>query len=825
MATLQDVIDSLKAEGQLIRNTGTNSIKSMSSRIDNLGPVFQSIDANIASQATILSSILTSQQTPDNSLLQSIDANIASQGVVLSNIFNSQQTPDNSLLQSIDANIASQGVVLSSILTSQGAANNLGPLLQSIDANIASQGAVLSSILTSQQTPDNSLLQSIDTNIASQGAVLSNIFNSQEASRAAQERSELLTRANRSSTGDRAARGPGIIGGTLSGAGNLASGVGGLLGGVGQGVGFAGLGIGAALLGLGTVIDKLPDVGEIKNNIETLLTIGDGYESRLDFFLDGGALALMLGGLGIGLAAFAVGSGATSGVQYAIKKFEMEGWPETLKENVLTLLSIGDDLTLGNLQLLLEGGSVALALTGLGIGLTAFAVGSGAQAAVDYFSEGSDWATNVKTNVETLLSIGQNKTLGSLEVLFEGVGVSAALAGLGVGLVAFSAGQGVAAAVDYFSENDWAQTVKDSVETLLSISDLEGVGWNTAGFIGVMGGLAAGLTLFALGKGVDTTIEGYDQALNYFTSEDNFADRIYDQVETLLKIPQLEGIGVDTSKFIGVMGGLALGLSAFALGKGVEGLTEGGQEALSYFTSQEPFADRIYNQVSTLLSITDLADEGKATQFVTAMSQISTGLIAFGGGELIGSLAAAGASIVNFFSGAESPFEQVRQIYQNSEQLEQGASALDSLTSSLEKIGQLQFDGSRLRLRQMAEDLKEAVPIIEAAIMGQEGGLIWGTTIKGLASPDVDYDTAVKNIVMLRQALSGVIDENSIQGMATVNEAGSGTTQPAPIVINANNNNTTEINQRGGSATSNINVGGIGGRNELDSMSKPPGVN
>jgi hypothetical protein len=61
MATLQDVIDRLKAEGQLTRNTGTNSIKSMSSKIDNLAPILQSIDTNIAAQGILLSSILTSQ--------------------------------------------------------------------------------------------------------------------------------------------------------------------------------------------------------------------------------------------------------------------------------------------------------------------------------------------------------------------------------------------------------------------------------------------------------------------------------------------------------------------------------------------------------------------------------------------------------------------------------------------------------------------------------------------------------------------------------------------------------------------------------------------
>jgi hypothetical protein len=629
------------------------------------------------------------------------------------------------------------------------------------------------------------VLKSIEVGLDTQTSSIMQLVDIQENSFDEQKRVQQLSKASRTISE------PGAISKTASGistlatgGGNLLGGAGNLLGGIGRGVGFAGAGIGAALFGLSSVIDQLPDGQEIKDNVETLLTIGKGYESRLDFFMDGGTLAVMLTGLGIGLAGFAIGTGATAGVQYAIEKFEVGDWAEKVKENVLTLLSIGDDLTLGNLQLLGEGAAIATALTGLGIGLAAFAIGSGAQAAVDYFSQGSNWAENVKTNVNTLLSIGDDKTLGALQVLGEGAGVSLALTGLGIGLTAFATGQGIQNAVDYFSDEDWAQGVKDSVETLLSISNLEGIGMDTAGFVGVMGGLAAGITLFALGKGVDTTIEGYDQALNYFTGEDNFADRIYNQVSTLLQIPQLEGIGADTAKFIGTMGGLALGLAAFALGKGVEGLSEGSQEALNYFTGQEPFADRIYNEVSTLLSITDLADEGRATAFVSSMAQIATGLAAFGAGELVGSLAAATSSILNFFSGSESPFEQIRQIYQNSEQLEQGANALNSLTTSLEKIGELQFDGSRLRLKQMANDLKDAVPIIEAAIMGTTGGLIFGTTIKGLASPEIDYDTAIGNITRLRQSLSAdPFSVNNTAGDIAQMEVAALQGNSAPIII------------------------------------------
>ena len=43
---------------------------------------------------------------------------------------------------------------------------------------------------------------------------------------------------------------------------------------------------------------------------------------------------------------------------------------------------------------------------------------------------------------------------------------------------------------------------------------------------------------------------------------------------------------------------------------------------------------------------------------------------------------------------------------------------------------------------------KTLIPIIEKAIMGDPGGFFFGEAIKGLASPEIDYDTATKNILM-----------------------------------------------------------------------------
>jgi hypothetical protein len=160
----------------------------------------------------------------------------------------------------------------------------------------------------------------------------------------------------------------------------------------------------------------------------------------------------------------------------------------------------------------------------------------------------------------------------------------------------------------------------------------------------------------------------------------------------------------------------------------------------------------------------------------------------------------------------------------NADELTQGADALDRLTVSLDKIGQLQFDGKKLRIREFAEDLKEAVPIIEAAIMGEEGGYIFGAAIKGLASPDVDYDTAIKNIVMLRQALSGVVSEDTVSGIATVNGAGAGGgAQQVNVNVDNSDNSVTSSSINGGSPATTVNVIGSS-RSDLDFLSRPSGA-
>jgi hypothetical protein len=612
------------------------------------------------------------------------------------------------------------------------------------------------------------VLESINTNISGQSSVLSNILVLQQGMSASQQRASQLGSANRSSLGG-ALSGIGSIGtgigSAVSSVGNVASGIGSGIGsaasGIGMGVGAAGLGIGALLAGGGYFLQALEDF--------------DGAK---------------------------------------------------VKENVLELFSISESFSAGMLQFFAEGGLFAAAMTGIGIGLASFGVGSAAAGLADALNNylGVDnWAQSVKDNVLTLLSIADGVS-GNVGFLLEGATFGLAMTGLALGLAAFGVGSGIAGIGEVLARfgggEEWAQNTKNNVLTLLSISDslggkLESFG-ETGTFLAVMSGIAAGLALFGAGSaGV-----GIAELIN----NTDWAQKIKDDVGILMSIEDslggtTEAFG-ETGTFLAAMTGIGTGLAVFSAGSAISGL--------SALMNDEDWALKIKSDVLALLSIGDSlpGDDtfiGESSKFFLSMVGIGAGLTAFAAGNFVGTMANAVTAVLSFF-GVDSPFEQLMKLADNADELTQGADALDRLTVSLDKIGQLQFDGKKLRIREFAEDLKEAVPIIEAAIMGEEGGYIFGAAIKGLASPDVDYDTAIKNIVMLRQALSGVVSEDTVSGIATVNGAGAGGgAQQVNVNVDNSDNSVTSSSINGGSPATTVNVIGSS-RSDLDFLSRPSGA-
>ena len=545
----------------------------------------------------------------------------------------------------------------------------------------------------------------------------------------------------------------GAPGKTMAGAGSMAAGVGGGIGsilggigGLGMGAGVAMGGAGALAAGIGYLLDKINsfDGKKIRANVNELLAIKDDFGGAGSFFAEGGLFGTTMLMIGTGLAAFSVGAGAAA----VVTKFETPGWPEQIKANVDTLLTIGDNPAFG----ILAGIDFAGTMLGLGVGLAAFAVGQG------------------------------------------------------VGAVA----EGVTAAVEMFSGKDFATSIKDQVETLLEIPSLPNATLGSvAGFVGVMGGLALGLTAFALGKGGATIVEGVSEAITFFTGTP-FAQGIVDEVTTLLTIPSLSGVGGDTVAFVAIMGGIAAGLAAFAFGKGLNVAVDGVDKAVAYFTEDDTFADRIKKQVETLISIAQIPAVD-TVKFIAMMGGLSAGIIAFAGGELVGTLTNATAGIIGFFLNADSPFEQIMKIADNADALTKGADALDKISKAMMSFSGLELDLARFDITGLAEDLAKALPVMLALAQGGKvpgSGWVFDDELPegGIFSPLYRLNDLGAQINKVRSALSG----NFTDGSAAI---GGGSSGGGNVTYNYNYYNTDASHKN-----TNISKGGSGGKGRTASV-------
>ena len=634
-------------------------------------------------------------------------------------------------------------------------------------------------------------LQSMRDSLRNQTRLLSDTFKLQQTSiqdgerRAALQQSSLLTpeTATSSISSESSSEAAAKAGGGL--------GIGGIFGkamsgfGIGGGALMAGAGI--LLMGGGQILEQLAnfDGKKIRANVGELLAIQDDFGSAGTFFAKGGTFVGTMTMIGAGLGAFSIGAGAA----IALDKWEGDGkWVDNIKTNVDNLLGLADSdaVTIKNVA------GFSSTMLAMGLGLAAFAPGA---AILSKFADSTTWATNTSANVETLLGTDVQSTSAGDIADFAGT-----MGGLSLGLIAFLPGAAAGAAVGTFSKTLWASDIKDNVEKLLEIPDLKNASWaGTGSFLRTMFGLSAGLAAFALGKGLEGTAEVGQEGLSYFTDQAGWAERVKTEVKTLLSIASLKGVGSDTAGFVTTMGGLSLGLAAFALGKGVEGGATAFQGILSKFTGTEPFADRIKSEVDTLLGITS-TNKNDGAMFNTAMGNISKGLLKFSGGEFGASFVGVGSSILNFLSGDKSPITKIKEIADNADQLTKGATAIGSIADNLNKFQSITFDGGKFDIKSFADDLLEAVPIIEGAVMGSPGGYLWGKEIKGLASPEIDYEAARQNIFKLRDIM-GLDARGSVPSAAnedaTVNKASNIAVGPTTIINKAgdvyNGGNKTDV--------------------------------
>src|SRR5210317_1204606 len=483
-----------------------------------------------------------------------------------------------------------------------------------------------------------------------------------------------------------------------------------------------------------------------------------------------GNIGKMVGGAGIGVGAIGVGIAAVfATAPKLIETFETMDVP-AIKKNIMDLIGINQEVEKQGGNLLVDGGSLALAMTGIGIGLAALGIGAGVSGAVDKFLD-EGWTDRIKDNVLSLLSIESAVSEQGQSLLGGSSKLGVALSALGLGLAAFGIGKaagGAGDAITKFSQGEnFAEDIKKEVETLLSINLVPKTDPEKAGFVGTMTALGAGLVAFAIGKAGS----GAADAITKFTAGDNFAQDIKDEVETLLTIPNLPGAGLGEGglkNFIGTMTALGAGLIAFSAGKGAAGISD----AFTKFTAGDNFADDIKTEVETLLSMGDGADIEKSKAVKTALTDLGLGLAAFAGSKGLNAIADLGAGVVSFFTGTKNPVDQAIELGKNAADVQAGADAFDDFAMALGKFSNVNID---FDAKKLAKDLYAASKTLELAIVGGSEGFIFKEKFVGIKNFQDDMDNASAGIERLRGALNmnaggvSMSTPGPIQGMTVGN--------------------------------------------------------
>ena len=374
----------------------------------------------------------------------------------------------------------------------------------------------------------------------------------------------------------------------------------------GIGFGLKQFAVGAAVNGLSELFADWASGGDwtenLKNNIENLLSISTLVNgSMLETLGETGVFAGVMYGIGWGLKRFAIGAGITGAAELFADWASGGDWAKSVKDNVFTLLSIGEGLNGGGyMEAFGQTGTFAVMMYGIGWGLKRFAIGAGISSAVELFADwasGGDWAKTVKDNVFTLLSISQGLNGGGYMEAFGQTGTFAVMMyGIGWGLKQFAVGAGLSTLVeviaDWTSGGDWAGEIKKSVMTLLSISEgLSGEGQLAAlgeggTFFGVMTGIAAGLGVFAFGNLAGTLVNIATDIVSFLTGTESPIE----QVKQIAKDAPLLEKGADAivkiAKALETFGNIKIGNSnldfknmAIELGKAIpflDALANGG---------------------------------------------------------------------------------------------------------------------------------------------------------------------------------------------------------------------------------------------------------
>jgi len=176
------------------------------------------------------------------------------------------------------------------------------------------------------------------------------------------------------------------------------------------------------------------------------------------------------------------------------------------------------------------------------------------------------------------------------------------------------------------------------------------------------------------------------------------------------------------------------------------------------------------------------------------LTAIAVGLGAFGVGNLVGTLASVGTSLLEWI-GVEGPIPQLLSLAKEASKLTEVANALEVIANALGKFASIEIDTDNVDFKGLAEKLGQAIPTLKALATGGfvEGSAGWfngGITFPegGILNPNLKLNEMVEAIgkvnIILGKSLSMPNGSGSSGGASVSNITPEGGTTVADIIQN-----------------------------------------
>jgi hypothetical protein len=442
-----------------------------------------------------------------------------------------------------------------------------------------------------------------------------------------------------------------------------------------------------------------------------------------------------------------------------------------------------------------------MAVVGVGLGVAGLL---GAMAGVDALAGAIGTGDNLKSLMQNLaeglgafsgpsmIALGALLGAGALFGTVGGMGTAfkaaVGMSAIGLGLGGFFAGLALADAGASFLKSD-GSTIKALMVNLaeglgafdgpgmIALGTLLGAGAIFGAVSPVVAGQAA-LGMTAIGAGLGGFFAGMalaDKGSSMLNSDGS--------TTKALMVNLAEGLNAFEGPSMLALGGLlaagalfgavgtpvaagmaALGMTAIGLGlggffagiavadKGISFMVGDGEPGATIKTLMVNMGAGLGGMFEGVKDVT-MADIGKLP---LAAGAAASSMIAIAGGSGIAAILGGLTKVVNFFSGGTNPMDFVMEIGEKADEVDAGASAIEKVAEALKRLAGLDIT-IKSNFEDFADDLKKSVPIIEAAINGDDGGW-FGSEIKGINSRDVNYEQAAARIKTLRGAVDGDIN-------------------------------------------------------------------